>query len=109
MKFDFFLPEYFVDHALCLFHDVVVDGIMIKHLEIGGVDSHFYLVDKLSVVEIYRLHRLGVNLFCQEQVGFSDAFALEVAEEGLVACMFAEQIDENHAQQEKSCCDACVF
>lgn len=52
MEFNLFFLYDFVDHHLRFLHDVVVDGIVVKHVKIGGIDGNLYLVDKLSVVQI---------------------------------------------------------
>ena len=109
MEFNLFFLYDFVDHHLRFLHDVVVDGIVVKHVKIGGIDGNFYLVDKLSIVQINRLHGLGIYLSGQEEIGLGNAFALQVSEESLVAGMFADQVNEHHAKQKYGCRNAGVF
>ena len=109
MEFNLFFLNDFLDHPFGFLHDVVVDGIVVKHVEIGGIDGNLYLVDKLPVVQINRLHGLGIYLPSQEEIGLGDSFALQVSEESLVACMFADQVNEHHTKQKDGCRNAGVF
>ena len=109
MEFNLFFLYDFVDHHLRFLHDVVVDGIVVEHVEIGGIDGNLYLVDKLPIVQINRLHGLGIYLSGQEEIGLGNAFAFQVSEESLVAGMFADQVNEHHAKQKYGCRNAGVF
>lgn len=108
---ELYLPplQYLVDHRLSLLDDVVVDGIMIEHGEVGGINSHPHLIDELLVVEIHRLHCGGIHLSRQKKIGLCDGLVLEVAEECLVSRVLAQQIDECHAEQQDGGCDACIL
>lgn len=86
-----------------------MDGVVVEHVKIGGIDGNLYLVDKLPIVQINRLHGLGIYLSGQEEVGLGNAFALQVSEESLVAGMFADQVNEHHAKQKYGCRNAGVF
>ena len=109
VEFNFLFLKDFLDHPFGFLHDVVVDGVVVEHVEIGGIDGNLYLVDKLLVVQINRLHGLGIYLSCQEKIGLGNAFALQVSEESLVAGMFADQVNEHHAKQKDGCRNAGVF
>ena len=103
------LSEYLVYHLLRLLHYVVVYGIVVEHVEVGGIYSHLHLVDELAVVQIHRLHGLCIHLSGKEQISLRYALALEVAEESLRAGVLAEQVYENRAQQEDGSCDTGIF
>ena len=109
VEFNFLFLKDFLDHPFGFLHNIVVDGIVVEHVEIGGIDGNLYLVDKLLVVQINRLHGLGIYLSGKEEIGLGNAFALQVSEESLVACMFADQVNEHHAKQKDGCRNAGVF
>ena len=109
VEFNLFFLNDFLDHPFGFLHDVVVDGVVVEHVEIGGIDGNLYLVDKLPIVQINRLHGLGIYLSGQEEIGLGNAFAFQVSEESLVSGMFADQVNEHHAKQKYGCRNAGVF
>ena len=82
---------------------------MIKHLEVGRIDSHFHLVDKLLVVQINRLHGLRIDLILKKQMRLCNCLTLQVMEKRLAARMFAYQINQHHAQQKNGCRNARIL
>ena len=88
-----------VYHGTVFLDNIVLYRIVIKHLEVGRIDSHFHFVDKLLVVQINRLHGLCIYLILKKQMRLCHCLTFQVVEKRLAARMFAYQINQHHAQQ----------
>ena len=77
---------------------------MIKHPKIGCIDSYFYFVDELPVVEVNGLHGLSIHLVLKKQVGFGNGFASQVMKECCTAGMFTDEVNHQHTEQKDRCC-----
>ena len=81
------------NHFRILFDNVIVDGIVVEHVEVCGIYSHFHFINKLLIIQVDGLHDVGIYLVLQEQMYFGDSFTLQVMEEGIASDMLADQID----------------
>ena len=93
IKFNFLLLENLGNHFRILFDNIIVDGVVVEHVKVCGIYSHFHLINKLLIIQVDGLHDVGIYLVLQEQMHFGDSFALQVMEEGIASDMLADQID----------------
>ena len=81
------------NHFRILFDNIIVDGVVVEHVEVCGIYSHFHLINKLFIIQVDGLHDVGIYLVLQEQMYLSDSFTFQVMEEGIASDMLADQID----------------
>ena len=98
IEFYFLFLQDTVYHRPIFFYDVILYGIMIKHPKIGCIDSYFYFVDELLVVEVNGLHSLCIHLALKKQVGFGNGFTSQVMEECSTAGMFTDEVNHQHTE-----------
>ena len=96
-------------HARCLFNNVTLYGIVVKHLELRSIYRHLYFVNKLTVIKVNRLHGSGISLPRQEQMRLGYSLTPQLPEESLATRLFTQEIDHGQAQQEYCCRYGSVF
>ena len=102
MKFHLLFLQDIVYHFLRFLDYIVLYGIMVKHPEVCGINGYLYFVDEFLIIQVDGLHSPGIHLVGKKQMGFSDCLALQVSEKSFVTRPLADQINQDHAQQENS-------
>ena len=78
------------NHFRILFDNIIVDGVVVEHVKVCSIYSHFHLIYKLLIIQVDGLHDVSIYLILQEQMYLSDSFTLQVMEEGIASDMLAD-------------------